>query len=199
MKKVLGIDAKLDEIEFPGKTDPMVLIELAGMHGVDESQTRPRMKTLVESMVAYVEQHISEEALHPLPGVVRLLRTLRSQHAELGLVTGSFEPIAYTKVAKAGISSYFQSGIGGFGSDSEDRAEMIRIAMSRAREKIKTRFSAIYVGDTPRDVRAGHSAKLRVIAVATGGFSSKELKECGADLVVANLSNQDEFVGFLGP
>jgi len=199
LKNLFGIDAKTSEIEFPGKTDRLVLVELAKIHGIDESETRSKMNALIEFMVTYVKEHISEEEIRPLPGVVRLLGTLSSRGAELGVVTGSFEPIAFNKLEKAGISSYFHSGIGGFGTDSEDRTEMIRIALSKARQKIGTHFSAFYVGDTPRDVRAGHSANLRVVAVATGPFSPEELEESGADLAMPDLSDQNKFIRFVSP
>ncbi|MGB0092872.1 MAG: HAD family hydrolase [Solirubrobacteraceae bacterium] len=39
---------------------------------------------------------------------------------------------------------------------------------------------AVMVGDTPWDVDAAHSARVRTIAVRTGGFGAEELREAGA-------------------
>jgi phosphoglycolate phosphatase-like HAD superfamily hydrolase len=45
------------------------------------------------------------------------------------------------------------------------------------------------VGDTPRDVSAGHGAGIRVVGVATGKYSVDELKDSGADWAIATLED----------
>nr|MBA2546753.1 HAD family hydrolase [Solirubrobacterales bacterium] len=44
------------------------------------------------------------------------------------------------------------------------------------------------IGDTPRDIEAGHGAGIRVTGVATGKFSQDELKEAGADATIADFT-----------
>jgi phosphoglycolate phosphatase-like HAD superfamily hydrolase len=46
--------------------------------------------------------------------------------------------------------------------------------------------ACIAVGDTPRDVKAGHGAGIRVVGVATGSYTVEQLNETGADWVLAN-------------
>ena len=41
--------------------------------------------------------------------------------------------------------------------------------------------ACIAVGDTPRDIIAGHGAGLKVVGVATGRYSVDELRDAGAD------------------
>ena len=45
------------------------------------------------------------------------------------------------------------------------------------------------VGDTPRDVDAGHGAGIRVAGVATGEYSVEELTAAGADWALATLED----------
>lgn len=45
------------------------------------------------------------------------------------------------------------------------------------------------VGDTSRDVAAAHATGAVSVAVVTGAFSEKELREAGADHVLANLES----------
>ena len=45
----------------------------------------------------------------------------------------------------------------------------------------------ISVGDTPRDVEAGHGAGIRVAGVATGEYSVEQLREAGADWAIESL------------
>ncbi|MGZ5419211.1 MAG: HAD family hydrolase, partial [Solirubrobacterales bacterium] len=47
--------------------------------------------------------------------------------------------------------------------------------------------SCFSVGDTPRDVEAGHGAGIRVVGVATGEYSVEQLLEAGADAAVETL------------
>ncbi len=197
LKEVLGVDAELEEIQFSGLTDQLILLELARRHGVGERETRAKMNELASSMLEYSRVQIAAEVITPLPGVRRLLDLLSHNHAVLGLVTGGFEPIAMAKLGQAGIASFFKSGIGGFGTESEDRVELLKLAISRANRTTDPNLNIIYVGDTPRDVKAGHSANLQVIAVATGPFSVGQLQRSGAELVLRDLTESDTFIRFL--
>jgi phosphoglycolate phosphatase len=47
----------------------------------------------------------------------------------------------------------------------------------------------IAVGDTPRDVLAGHGAGIKVVGVATGAYSVEEQKEAGADWPIADVTS----------
>ncbi|HEX6602443.1 MAG TPA: HAD hydrolase-like protein, partial [Solirubrobacterales bacterium] len=48
--------------------------------------------------------------------------------------------------------------------------------------------TTIGVGDTPRDVTACHGAGIKVVGVATGKYSVKELEEADADWVIADVT-----------
>ena len=114
----------------------------------------------------------------------------------LGLVTGNLEPIAYAKLGRAGLNGYFS--FGGFGSDNADRSLMVKKALDIAKNQFGFNGDKIFViGDTPRDVEAAKVYNLKTIAVATGMYSVKELRDCGADYVVENFKNRDEIMEIL--
>jgi phosphoglycolate phosphatase len=46
----------------------------------------------------------------------------------------------------------------------------------------------VVIGDTPFDVRCGKFIGAKVLAVATGGATLDELKKCGADWTVEDLT-----------
>jgi phosphoglycolate phosphatase len=54
-------------------------------------------------------------------------------------------------------------------------------------EVLRSLSAAVYVGDTPPDITAGVSAGVRAIGVATGSFTSAELRRAGAELVLGTL------------
>ncbi|MGO9881481.1 MAG: HAD family hydrolase [Solirubrobacteraceae bacterium] len=120
-----------------------------------------------------------------LPGVRELLEWLSGlQDVKLALLTGNFEPVARLKLARAGIGEFFAARQGGFGSDAEDRTTLPAIARRRAGtiEAPYPREKTIVIGDTPLDIDCARADDLRCIAVATGPYTTDELR--GADAVV---------------
>jgi len=108
----------------------------------------------------------------------------------LGLVTGNIEAAAHIKLARAGLNRFFS--FGGYGSDSADRTEVTKAALQRG-ELVSggslQNSSCISVGDTPRDVTAGHGAGIRVIGVATGSYSVEQLDQAEADWAIADVTD----------
>ena len=123
------------------------------------------------------------------PGVRELLERLTAEDYLVGLTTGNLEPAAHAKLRRGGLDHYFS--FGGYGSDAERRVDLTRRAIERARRLAGEELpsSAILaVGDTPRDVEAGHGAGIKVVGVATGEYSVAELDGAGADWTVPTLA-----------
>jgi phosphoglycolate phosphatase-like HAD superfamily hydrolase len=119
-----------------------------------------------------------------VPGIAECLAWLDERPGvNLGLLTGNFEAIARLKLDRAGIGSYFPSGHGAFGSDSEDRAALPLHARRRAgrRGAPYPRAQTVVIGDTPRDIACARADDVRCVAVASGPFGVDELG--GADAV----------------
>ena len=119
-----------------------------------------------------------------LAGMAELLADLSARTGvTLGLTTGNFEPIARLKLARAGLGKHFPTGQGAFGSDSEDRAALPKIARRRAgsRGHPYSRAHTIVIGDTPLDIACARADGVRCVAVATGQYGVDEL--AGADAV----------------
>jgi len=56
----------------------------------------------------------------------------------------------------------------------------------------------VLVGDTPLDVDAAHAAGARIVAVATGPYTARELEQAGADTVLDDLTDLDALLTGLG-
>ena len=127
-------------------------------------------------------------AYFTLPGIDALVPRLHARgDVLLGLCTGNVERGARLKLAHTGLLPRFR--FGGYGSDAEPRADIVRAAWRRAQDLGAT--SGLVIGDTPRDVLAAHDAGLPACAVATGRYSLDELRESGADKTVANFADVD--------
>ena len=106
----------------------------------------------------------------------------RRDDVGLSLVTGNFEPVARLKLARAGVGHHFPAGQGGFGSDSEDRADLPGIARRRAGRdgRAHPRERTMVIGDTPRDIACARADGVRCVAVTTGPFAAADLRDADA-------------------
>ena len=90
---------------------------------------------------------------------------------------------------------------GGFGSDSEDRVDLVRIAIERGKAlmaKDLSRMHIFVIGDSPYDVLAGKANGVKTIAVGTGRSNQTELLKTGPTALLADLSDTRAFLNVLG-
>jgi phosphoglycolate phosphatase len=188
--ELYGVEANVAERTDAGMTDPeiaaIVFREAVGREGSAEERARA-----IGAYLKHLPDTVRESPGYRLmPGIGELLDRLIDSGVLLGLVTGNVEAAAHIKLSRAGLNRFFS--FGGYGSDSSDRTEVTRAAVRRA-ELVSggtlEPAACIAVGDTPRDVRAGHGAGLRVVGVATGRYSVEELRETGADWAIETVES----------
>ena len=147
-------------------------------------------------LMALRQRYLGEEVEHSpgyrvMPGVPALLGRLADEDRLVGLITGNTEPAAHTKLARADLNRYFS--FGGYGSDANARVDVCRKALDRAARIAGDAFDragSIAIGDTPRDVEAGHGAGIRVVGVATGEYDVEALRTAAADWAVGTLEDR---------
>jgi len=189
-RELQGVEVEVPDYTGKGVPDPMVGLQcFRGAIGRE-----PQGDEMAELM-ALRERYLAEEVetspgYRIMPGVEPLLERLRGEGRLVGLITGNTEPAARIKLARARLNGYF--AIGGYGSDASERAGVARVALERADAAAGgplDRAACIATGDTPLDVEAAHAAGIRVLSVATGGYSVDELRAAGGDWVVASLAD----------
>lgn len=187
-----GMKEDISGINYAGKTDPQILMEVLKMGQVPEETIQENFQDCLDYMTQYYIANVHRENVQALGGVNNLLNELKNEDILMGLTTGNLEPIAYAKLGKAGLDGFFS--FGGFGSDSPRRPCLVEKALERARTIHGYRGDQVFIiGDTPRDVEAAKPFNLKTIAVATGRYSSQELEKTGADFVLDNLQDIDGF------
>lgn len=177
-----GVDANVAEHTDAGMTDPeiaaIIFREVIGRDGSQEERSKA-----IAAYLRHLPETVAESpGYRVMPGIEALLDRLIDGGALLGLVTGNIEAAAHIKLSRAGLNRFFS--FGGYGSDSPDRVEVTRRALRRGELVSGGSLDGggcLVVGDTPRDVAAGHGAELKVVGVATGSYSVDELREAGAD------------------
>jgi phosphoglycolate phosphatase len=186
--ELYGVEADVAEHTDAGMTDPeiaaIVFREVIGREGSPEERARA-----IAGYLRHLPDTVDEsKGYRVMPGIEPLLDRLIDDGALLGLVTGNIEAAAHVKLARAGLNRFFS--FGGYGSDSADRTEVTEAALRRA-ELVSggalTDGACLAVGDTPRDVKAGHGAGIEVVGVATGSYSVEELEDAGADWAIENV------------
>jgi phosphoglycolate phosphatase len=186
-----GVEANVAEHTDAGMTDPeiakIVFREVVGRDGTPEERAQA-----IGRYLKHLPDTVAESSgYRTMPGVEALLDELIDGGALLGLVTGNIEAAAHIKLARAGFNRFFS--FGGYGSDSPDRTELTKTALSRGElvsGGVLTDGACIGVGDTPRDVAACHGAGIRVVGVATGSYSVEQLKTAGADWTLETVEHE---------
>jgi phosphoglycolate phosphatase len=184
IERVYGVAMPEGRVEAAGRTDFAIARSILTLAGVSPERVDERLEDLRAAAVEEYAHRVPDDLSdHLAPHVPEVLGELAARDdVSQSLVTGNLEPIARLKLRAAGIGHHFADGQGGFGSDSEDRAELPGIARRRAGGHAP--HDTVVIGDTPRDIACARADGVRVIAVTTGPFDAEALR--GADVVCAD-------------
>lgn len=191
-QKIYGIENAFKGITMDGKTDPEIVKEAFRQNGVKQRIETPEIQKVFTEYIPFLKREIWRSTNYRLmPGVEEMLEDLHAhENILLGIASGNIQQGAEIKLKRGGIDKYFL--FGAYGSDAEDRGEVIRIAISRAKKFLPetelTKEDIYVIGDTPRDIIFGHQAQATTVGVATGRYSLEELKEFSPDYLLPNLT-----------
>lgn len=181
-----------DKAEITGRSELMILRETLALHGLPRDLIDFEVYTS-----ALAEAHVRRaadlrERGHALPGAAAALDALaRVEGVRQTVATGNVRPVAEIKLQTFGLDRHMDFGIGGYGEDAEERADMIRAALRRAGATPET---AVIFDDTVAGVEAGRKAGVFTVAVATGKTSEAELQDAGAQCVLQGLDDTTRIV-----
>lgn len=187
MAAVCGHDGGLPGLRFAGMTDRA--IARAGLRAASRPDDDDDLQAVLDQYLARLPAELSATPPTTHPGVDALLGVLegRAQLA-VGLGTGNLEPGARLKLSPGRLWPRF--AFGGYGSDAEDRAELLAAGIRRGAARLGEDPSAcrvVVIGDTPKDVAAARAVGAQCLAVATSFFSVAELLAQGATWAVEDL------------
>lgn len=192
-----GVEEDLDGIILAGATDGRIARELLEKHSISVSPEN--VSALLDTYLGHLTERIGRHDGRLLPGIVSLLKVLSERtDVVLALLTGNVSRGAKIKLTHYGVWDFFE--FGAFADDHHDRNELGKFARARALERHGEDFppSRIYViGDTPKDIECGRAIGACTVAIATGHYSSAELRDHAPDFLFEDLSDTKRVVELL--
>ncbi|MEU1286867.1 haloacid dehalogenase-like hydrolase [Kitasatospora sp. NPDC005856] len=108
-----------------------------------------------------------------LPGAHAAVAAVRAHGGRVAVITGKYEPNARLHLEHAGLAA--DTVIGDLWAETKGEA-------------LREHGASVYVGDHLGDIRGARSADAVAVCVPTGPYSAQELREAGADVVLADLT-----------
>jgi phosphoglycolate phosphatase len=193
LNEVYGLDLAADAVQRirpMGKTDRQIARELIASAG---ASPEPSSEWIERTWEIYRRTDLSRLRDGVMPGAADALAWAVEHGHTNALLTGNIEPIAHHKLAAAGIGHFFTTGQGAFGSDAEDRRELVPIARERAGGWPCNQ--TVVIGDAPGDVACALADGAISIALL-GHFDADALR--GAHALIAGLPELGDAIAGLG-
>jgi phosphoglycolate phosphatase len=190
--------------QLPGASDSEIFFESLALNEAPPGQPQPEASDLLARYLAELgaafgaRSHLLDKQGRMLPGAREALAAAaRLPEVIQTVLTGSIKLNAGEKLRAFGLDRYVDLDIGGFGSDVYPKGTQIVRSLGLASEKYRVQLFAedsVYVADSVRDVAAAHVGGVRCIGVATGRSTVSELREAGAEVVLADLADTPRVV-----
>lgn len=192
-----GMQIVIDPWKGSGCTDWEVMDRyLADFPELTEDQKEElKVKIAADAKKIVIEQ-VRTVGLKALPGAPELIKKLVGLGIRPGLLTGNMEEIVTPKLEAAGMDRADFS-YGGFGDYSPKRVITAQKALDSASAFLGYTLDpsrALVIGDTPNDIACARGIGAKVLAVATGRFSTEDLSEYAPDFILSDLKDPDAFL-----
>ncbi|GAB3275361.1 HAD family hydrolase [Parasphingorhabdus pacifica] len=184
-----------------GRTELAITTDALNNHGVEATETT--VAAMFAALTSVVESSRDELASHghAMPGAALALHALTETPEFMQTaVTGNLPSVALAKLDAFGLDRHLDFEIGGFGTDSVHRNDLISAAVAKAGDKHSTTFApddVVVVGDTPHDVAGALHSGAVAVGVATGGSDEGELRDAGAHVVLKDLADTEAVLAAL--
>jgi HAD superfamily hydrolase (TIGR01549 family) len=197
MKDVYGIEGRMSEIRYAGKTEAECFREVGELHGLDRKVVDEKMQIVYKEYAKNFKNFIRKDKNvegnvegKVLLGVKKLLQSLSKTDNMIGIVTGNSREIAEIILKKSKLQKYFT--IIATSDQAKTRKELVKIAIAEAKKKFDVEFhgkNIIIIGDSVHDIECGKPYGALTIAVCTGMYTADELKQHNPDYIFKNLSD----------
>lgn len=194
LRELLGLENYASQIDFAGKTDWQVLIDLLVPLGYSLAEIAGLLPEFARILGEKLAEIIHRHQVVALPGALALVESLaQDPRARLGLVTGNVSQSVPIKLRAAGFDPA-RFPVGAFGDESANRSDLPPLALRRATEYWQVPFPPeriVVVGDTPNDVICARAVGGRALAVLTGALRREVLAAEEPHAILDDLTDHD--------
>lgn len=184
-------------IEVTGRTEPAIFAEAVAAHGLTLTDELMARYCMLLADAYRTHAVVLAERGRALPGAAAAIDALaRYGTVRQTVLTGNLRAVAAVKLEVCGLAGTLDLNIGAYGDDDPVRSNLVPIARRRAQDAAGISFTApvVLIGDTVNDVEAARVGDARIVAVATGRYTRKELVAAGADAVLSDLADTSAVV-----
>jgi len=190
-RRFFGVDARLTDIDFAGRSLADNFGELARRKNVPADKFSEKLPELLDNYERIFAEKMPQDASrYILPGVKELLIELDKTDNFIVLYTGDSSGTVDTVFQATGLGKYFR--FSQYGTEVKTRTEMARKAIEKAAALTRRKFSGkdiVIIGDSVRDIDCGKEFNALTIAVATGFHSAEELAAHKPDYLFKSLKD----------
>lgn len=199
-QKFFGVDARLTEIDFAGRSLTDNFLELARLKGIPEDRVSRISRELLENYERIFGERLPQDSSkHILIGVRRLLEEISKTDDFVVLYTGDSAGIVDRVLSATGLGKYFRFCV--YGTEAQTRVGMVRLAVEKAERITGKKFrgkDVVIIGDSLRDVESGKQLNAKIIAVATGLHPEEQLSPRKPDYLFRNLRRYRKVLQAIG-
>lgn len=133
-----------------------------------------------------------DRLLRAYDGIVPALREFARAGHPMAVVTSKADWLARRALQHVGIDDLFPVLVGcDTCMNHKPHPEPVERALALLQVPAA---EAVFVGDSPHDIASGRGAGVRTVGVTWGAFAREEMESCGADVVVADVTQLTRLV-----
>ena len=199
-----GLDMASDILshgsEYSGRTDMFIAKDLLRRRGLTAGAIDRGIMDMFRAMEeSFIKQvRASDYRDCTIGGVREIITELGAMdNCVLGLLTGNVYGIAQAKMKAIGLEGIFR--LGGFGDSSEDRSDLVGIAIADGIRKNlfnepPYNSDIFVIGDTKNDVKCAKANNVVSVALASGTASTEELRRYSPDYLFESMAKLPEII-----
>ena len=184
--------------QLPGRLESGIFFDALALNGVTvaygaaSEELLSRYSHELASAFAARRDQLTERG-RLLPGAAEAVAEVAGRRGVVqSVLTGTIRPNAVLKLREFGLDQFFDTEVGGYGSQVYPKGAQLLMTRSRAAEKYGVPFgedATVYIADSTLDVEAARTGGARCLAVASGRSTVSELRAAGADAVFGDLTD----------
>lgn len=193
LRKIGRKTAVLNGHSYAGRTDRDIFTQLLQDNDVDVA----RYDEFRQLYIGLLNEMLTPAHINRLEGTRDAIEFCLERGHCVGLLTGNFREAAFIKLNRVDLDSYFSDGA--FGGDEANRNKLPEQAFRQGRQSLPhlTPRDMIIIGDTPRDIACAKHFGCTSVGVATGPYSSQNLRKYEPDMVLESLAGAEGWIGEL--